>query len=51
MNKYLIDLFLKRSASPIKHVTYSNDGTLFATASQVENKCGNYFKNKNFLLE
>jgi hypothetical protein len=24
-----------RSASPIKHVTYSNDGTFFATASQV----------------
>jgi hypothetical protein len=30
-----------RSASPIKHVAYSNDGTFFATASQVierENK-------------
>lgn len=27
-----------RPASPIKHVAYSNDGSLFATASQVMHK-------------
>ena len=27
-----------RPASPIKHVAYSNDGSLFATASQVIHK-------------
>ncbi|CAF0735297.1 unnamed protein product [Rotaria sordida] len=34
-----------KSASPIKHVTYSNDGTLFATASQNDRLVKIWYRN------